>query len=277
MERRLLFQYGFHDRPAWSAGPWKVAHDETLEFNLIVSGYEHSIVEHSTDRILPRGRYEVLAPLRQHSSWTERQGVSFHNVHFVASEFAELADSMSVKRLRWPRNAQAAPVPLRRLLETFRQESATGRTVPGHALVMEALATQLAVTLIRAHHAMRTHEGGTSLAGTARARLNRAAERMREEPEAALSLELLASEAGMSRFHFLRAFKKAFGVTPHAFLLERRLDRAAQLLRVRDGGRTITEIALDTGFGSSSQFSTHFKRRFGVSPSRFGPGARRRR
>jgi AraC family transcriptional regulator len=250
----------------------KVAHDDTLEFNLVVGGYEHSSNDRSTEKIFPRGRYELLEPFRQHSSWTEQQAVAFHNVHFFAANIAELADSISVKRLTWPLHSQAAPAPLRRLLEELGRESKEGRGVPGHELVMEALATQLAVTLVRAHHGTPTREGSILQTGATRERLDRAAERMSEEPEATFSLELLASEAGMSRFHFLREFKKAFGLTPHAFLLERRLERAANLLR--KGERTITTIALDSGFGSSSQFSTHFKRRFGVAPSRWGRGER---
>ncbi len=85
-----------------------------------------------------------------------------------------------------------------------------------------------------------------------------------------LSLEQLAEVAGLSQFHFARQFKVTLGVAPYAFLRERRLDRARDLL-VRGEG-TIAEIASRTGFCDQSHLSAHFKRRFGASPRAFVRG-----
>ena len=63
-----------------------------------------------------------------------------------------------------------------------------------------------------------------------------------------LSLEFVAQQAGYSRFHFLRAFRKAYGETPRAYLTRRRIERARDLLR--SANLTVTEICHMVGFSS---------------------------
>ena len=77
----------------------------------------------------------------------------------------------------------------------------------------------------------------------------------------------MARAAGLSRAHFSREFKAAFGVSPHAYLLTRRLERAASLLRVTD--RSVTEICMDVGLQSLGSFTTSFKRMFGRTPTAY--------
>ncbi|WP_438035028.1 helix-turn-helix transcriptional regulator [Sorangium sp. So ce204] len=87
-----------------------------------------------------------------------------------------------------------------------------------------------------------------------------------------IDLEGAAREAGLSPFHFLRVFGKVVGVTPHQYLVRARLRRAARLLA--DGARSITDIALDVGFGDLSNFVRTFRRAAGVSPRGFRKAAR---
>jgi AraC-like DNA-binding protein len=82
-----------------------------------------------------------------------------------------------------------------------------------------------------------------------------------------LSVEDLAAAAGLSRAHFSREFKHAFGEPPHAYLLTRRLERAADLLRATD--RSILDICLSVGLQSLGSFTSSFKRTYGVSPSAY--------
>jgi AraC-like DNA-binding protein len=77
----------------------------------------------------------------------------------------------------------------------------------------------------------------------------------------------MAAAAGLSRAHFSREFKQAFGVSPHAYLLTVRLERAATLLRVTD--RSVTEVCLDVGLLSLGSFTTSFKRMFGKTPTEY--------
>jgi AraC-like DNA-binding protein len=82
-----------------------------------------------------------------------------------------------------------------------------------------------------------------------------------------LCVDDLASAAGLSRAHFSREFRRAFGEPPHAYLLTRRLERAAALLRTTD--RTIADICLSVGLQSLGSFTTSFTRTYGVSPAAY--------
>jgi len=90
-----------------------------------------------------------------------------------------------------------------------------------------------------------------------------------------LEVDDLARRAGLSRAHFSREFRRAFGETPHAYLLTRRLERAAALLRMTD--RSISDICFSVGLRSVGSFTTSFTQTFGVSPaayrSRFPPAS----
>ena len=80
-----------------------------------------------------------------------------------------------------------------------------------------------------------------------------------------LRVEDLARAAGLSRSHFSHEFRRAFGESPHAYLLTRRLERAAALLRSTD--RSVADVCLSVGLSSVGSFTTTFTRTFGVSPT----------
>ncbi|MGV1047514.1 MAG: helix-turn-helix domain-containing protein [Solirubrobacterales bacterium] len=75
----------------------------------------------------------------------------------------------------------------------------------------------------------------------------------------------MAAAAGLSRAHFSREFRRAFGVSPHAYLLTRRLERAAALLRNTD--HSVAEVCLSVGLQGIGSFTTSFKRAFGQTPT----------
>src|SRR3954466_142993 len=79
-----------------------------------------------------------------------------------------------------------------------------------------------------------------------------------------LGVDDLARTAGLSRAHFSREFKRAFGESPHVYLLTRRLERAAALLRTTD--RSVSSICFAVGLRSVGSFTTSFSRAFGTTP-----------
>jgi AraC-like DNA-binding protein len=83
----------------------------------------------------------------------------------------------------------------------------------------------------------------------------------------ALTVTDLARAAGLSQAHFSREFRRAFGESPHAYLLTRRLERAAALLRNTD--RSVLEICLAVGLQSVGSFTTTFTRVYGMSPTAY--------
>src|SRR2546430_3672056 len=80
-----------------------------------------------------------------------------------------------------------------------------------------------------------------------------------------LDVQALARAAFVSPAHFSRQFRRTFGETPHQYLLTRRLERAAELLRNTD--RSVADISLRVGLQSVGSFTTSFPRGFGVSPT----------
>jgi len=99
--------------------------------------------------------------------------------------------------------------------------------------------------------------------------LERARQYLDAHWDQAVTLEELATHAGLSRFHLLREFKKRFGVPPHAYQLQRRIFHAKELLfqGMRPG-----DVALETGFFDQAHFSHVLKRYVGVSPGRISSG-----
>jgi AraC-like DNA-binding protein len=82
-----------------------------------------------------------------------------------------------------------------------------------------------------------------------------------------LGVDDLAGAAGLSRAHFSREFRRAFGVSPHAYLLTRRLERAAALLRTTDD--SVADICLAVGLQGLGSFTTSFKRTYGMTPTAY--------
>jgi AraC family transcriptional regulator len=89
------------------------------------------------------------------------------------------------------------------------------------------------------------------------------------EDNAARPIELkeMATTANMSKYHFLRVFRRLTGVTPHQYLISARLRRAA--LALASSRRPVLEIALDAGFGDLSTFNRRFRTTFGLTPTQY--------
>jgi AraC-like DNA-binding protein len=106
------------------------------------------------------------------------------------------------------------------------------------------------------------------MAGSATLRkLCRIRDLLRDCLDEEITLDDLSAEAGLSAWHLLRAFRQAFGETPHAFLTRLRLERARDLLIVST--RPVTTICFDVGFTSLGSFSSLFRRAVGLSPIEF--------
>jgi AraC-like DNA-binding protein len=81
-----------------------------------------------------------------------------------------------------------------------------------------------------------------------------------------ITLDDIATAAGLSRYHFLRIFHSSCGTTPYSYLLQRRLQLARESLRA---GSLIADVAVDTGFFDQSHFSRRFKSAFGITPRQY--------
>ena len=96
--------------------------------------------------------------------------------------------------------------------------------------------------------------------------LQRAAELMQDDSASPLSLSQLSAVAGLTPSHFVRAFSQHYGMTPHAYLLDRRIRHARTLLKQ---GQPLAEVALASGFADQAHFQRQFKRRVDATPGQY--------
>jgi len=86
-----------------------------------------------------------------------------------------------------------------------------------------------------------------------------------EVHDVSVGLDVVAREAAMSPFHFIRQFRAVFGQTPHQFRIHARVERARHLLALDRG--SVTDVCMEVGFSSVGSFSDLFERRVGMRPS----------
>lgn len=101
--------------------------------------------------------------------------------------------------------------------------------------------------------------------------LARAKARIDDDPAAAITLAELACEAGLSRFQVLRGFAKVTGLTPHAYIVQRRLDAARAMIAA---GGALATVAAACGFADQSHFNRLFVQRYGVTPGAYAQAMR---
>ncbi|GGN23610.1 hypothetical protein GCM10011609_76500 [Lentzea pudingi] len=152
--------------------------------------------------------------------------------------------------------------PLVRQLTLALRDEATSGGVAGQ-LFVDGVTTTLALHLLR-RYSSRVNISAAPTPALAGTRLREVLEHIDDELGGDLRLDRLAGVAELDRHQFGRAFKKAIGVSPHRYVLQRRVERAAELLTRSD--RPIAEIALLVGMSSQSHLTTVFRRVFGDTP-----------
>lgn len=129
------------------------------------------------------------------------------------------------------------------------------------------IAGQEALTLLLARLAGRRRRIETHIPaaiGQARARID-------DDPAAPLTLAELAGLGGVSQFHLLRGFARATGLTPHAYLVQRRLHLARRMITA---GNALANVAQAAGFADQSHMTRLFTRSYGISPGRYAAAVR---
>lgn len=112
---------------------------------------------------------------------------------------------------------------------------------------------------------MRAHDGQMD-GGHVPPAMRRAQSLIDDDPTAAVTLSVLAQAAGLSRFQVVRGFSKSFGLTPHAYLVQRRIDLARRLIA---RGVPLAEAAAEGGFADQSHMTRIFVRKYGISPGAY--------
>lgn len=129
----------------------------------------------------------------------------------------------------------------------------------GDAMAIETSLLKLVAALVR-------HSTSKLTPGASTADIRRARQRIDDDPTAPLSLADLARESGVSRYQFLRAFARELGLTPHAYIMQKRLSSARRLILA---GVNLADVATSSGFCDQSHLNRCFVRQFGVTPRRY--------
>lgn len=149
---------------------------------------------------------------------------------------------------------------VQRVVTSLADEAGRERRAVGE-LFASSLATALSIHLSR--ECVKRSEPSKRVARLSDEELARLDQHIVRNLDTPLLLEELASLVGRSRFHFSRLFKASNGVTPHQYVVRRRVERARELLRA---GNIIAEVAAAVGFASQSHLHSHIQRAFGCTP-----------
>lgn len=232
-----------------------------------------------------------LRPLRNHELWLNGEPVAVAPWDEGTSCFHDLQQA-PIAYLGEPFHALNFYIPRRALSELADELGQAGQDqlshCPGHA-VDDPVIDNVGRCLLRALHgevranqlfvdhmllALRGHLASTygnvrmpapgSRGGLAPWQQRRATEMIRARMIEGISVGELAQACRLSSSTFVRAFKQSFGVPPHQWLLQRRIDHATELMR--DRSLPLADIALSSGFADQSHFTRIFARRMGISP-----------
>lgn len=242
---------------------------DTFALGVILAGAE-AFRYRGVRHVAPAGRLVAVNPDELHDGAPARDGYAYRMLYPSVALVQGIADELGDRTAGFP---------------AFREAIIDDREVAGqlgaaHALmeaqvlrgapklaVDEAFTTALSLMVRRhSHNAPR----GRRL-GQERGPIRRARRHIDDLYMQDLTLDGLAGVAGLSRYHFLRAFRREVGVTPHAYLTGRRIAAAKAFLA---GDAPLSEVALSCGFYDQSHFSRAFKGCTGVTPGQYRRGSR---
>ncbi len=234
----VLVTSGGYRIEAWQAGRWREA--QYLAGSLGMSAAGESAV------------------LR----WRDGFPTSILQLHLPGQTIRAAAEALwgrDPQRLEMPNALASEDAVLQQVMLALQVAASAGAP----EMYAETAVAFLAVHLLRKH----TGFAPSNVYRRDESRLRRVETFMRENLGVPLSLEDLAREAGFSRFHLVRMYKKAYGETPFRRLTRLRIELARGLLS--EGHETVAQIALRCGYDSPTHFAGLFRRSVGVSPTAY--------
>jgi AraC family transcriptional regulator len=235
----------------------------------VIMAYNGSIqrMERRSGRSVAIGTFRpgvvIIIPEGSSSRWDIPKPVDVVQLylpHTMLERVAREADTATPTDLL-ERTAHPDPITSRLLLSAADVLEGNGAL---DTLFRHQLIDLLATRLLAAHTGSPTTFQPT-MGGLSPKVLLRAIERLRSDSDADVSLAALASDAGLSRFHFCRAFKESTGLSPHAWLRQHRLEQAMNMLRDTDA--SVVSVAAALGYASQTAFAAAFRKMTGETPS----------
>ena len=238
---------------------------DTFALGVILAGAE-AFRYRGARHIAPAGSVVAVNPDELHDGQPSQDGYAYRMLYPSVGLVQAIADDLADRPAGFP----AFGEPVMQDAEVAARLSEAHALMEGHAdrLAVDEAFTAALSLMVRRHS--RSEAQGRRL-GREAAPIRRARRLADDFYMQDLTLDQLAGTAGLSRFYFLRAFRREVGVTPHAYLTGRRIAAAKAML---DGDQPLSEVALACGFYDQSHFTRAFKGATGVTPGQYRRGLR---
>jgi len=202
---------------------------------------------------------------------THRAASLNNQIHFITLSFSQ--NLLNQAAQDWTSSDALQLIPHTTALEdplilgiglTLKAEIESGYI--GGRLYEESLATAVAVHLLR-RYCNRKPKIKSYSNGLPSSKLRSALDYIQDNLDQSLSLKEIARQVGISRFHFCSLFKQSVGVSPWQYVIERRIERAKELLKTSE--MSLSEIALLCGFANQNHLNKHFRKLVGMTPKAY--------
>ncbi|NJM45847.1 MAG: helix-turn-helix transcriptional regulator [Alkalinema sp. RU_4_3] len=238
---------------------------ESIDLELVSEGHSQAISYREKD--FAGGCIEVLPadlPYGLHST-APNQRMELIHCYLEPTFLAQVAhESVNPDRVELMLTPKTPDLLMHQIALALRSSLVDGSN--GNRFYADAMATAMAAHLLRYYttrdHVLREYKDGLS-----KQKLQQAIDYMQANLGEDLSLGAIAQELGMSQYYFCHLFKRSTGLSPHQYLIRQRVERAKILLKQSD--RTVTMIALECGFASSSHLAKCFRQLTGLNPNQF--------
>jgi len=237
------------------------AHDGIYAVGMMLAGGAYCLGAKKSYSLVSPGQIALINPSQVHSGVPAAGRQSYRMIYFNMNLLAAAAAEIAGKLRAIPEFACMVvgdPLLWRRLQQLCRVVQG-----PAGRLEKESAIMETTDHLVSRYGNVSSGNTSSSSAGTA---IERAKEYLAANLDRKVPLEEAARAAGLSRYHFLRVFKRETGFPPHQFRTLRRIDRARQLLR---NGLAPAQTALSVGFSDQSHFSNTFRRFTGATPGQY--------
>jgi len=204
-----------------------------------------------------------INPGEYHGAYAAMTEISLLGVEIEPNRLSELAYySFGESKVVFENGSHQVKPGFYRLIQEFIAEVQTQAV--GHQFMLDSLSVEICMHILRN---VKSNLAAQKRVVPERRCIQKAIEYIYAKYAADFSLNELANEANLSQFYFIRSFKEQTGKTPYEFLLDIRIEKACEMLREKE--MKVAEICYLSGFNNQSHFTSVFKRKVGISPSRY--------
>lgn len=236
------------------------AHDDVYAISLMEAGASYCLGPDHENSLVAPGSVALINPGQVHSGApASRTGATYRMLYVTLARMAEMAAEINDGRADLPEFRHLViddPFVAQRLNRSFLAFGTTEASMERESALVEAISLLLA-TCGGIHHAPPLEN---------RKAVFMAKEILSENLSEKLSLADVAGTVGLSRYHFLRVFKQATGLSPHTFRTQRRIDQAKILLKT---DLPFTDVAFSVGFSDQSHFTNKFRQFTAATPKQY--------